>query len=144
MKILVNFEQCFLHSFRTNSQLVKNSRITKKDRKRLWRTTKHENKAVAKGSRAGYKGLSPIFKAAGCKCGLGESQRGEVLARRERSHNTKAFTKQRPCALRASARGHGATTSFSLGLTCTADRLEASQPPPRALTRRTLETRRCP
>jgi hypothetical protein len=85
MKILVNFEECFLHSFRTNSQLVKNSRITKKDLKRLWRTTKHENNAVAKESRAGYKGLSPIFKAAGCKCGLGESQRGEVLARRERS-----------------------------------------------------------
>ena len=98
MKILVNFEECFLHSFRTNSQLVKNSRITKKDLKRLWRTTKHENNAVAKESRAGYKGLSPIFKAAGRKCGLAESQRGKVLARRERSHNTKAFTKKRPCA----------------------------------------------
>ena len=34
----------------------------------------------------------------------------------------------------------GATTSFSLGLTWTAARLDASQPPPSALTRRTLVT----
>ena len=34
MKILVNFKEGFLHSFRTNSQLVKNFRITKKDLKR--------------------------------------------------------------------------------------------------------------
>jgi hypothetical protein len=39
---------------------------------------------------------------------------------------------------------YGATTSFGFDFTCTAERLEASQPPPRALTRSTLVTSRCP
>ena len=38
----------------------------------------------------------------------------------------------------------GATTSFSLGLTWTAAKLDASQPPPSALTNRTLVTSRWP
>jgi len=45
------------------------------------------------------------------------------------------------CALRLP---QGATTSLSFDFTCTAERLEASHPPPRALIKRTLVTSRCP
>src|SRR5271155_4757132 len=44
----------------------------------------------------------------------------------------------------AGGKRQGATTSFSLGFTWTAARLEASQPPPSALTKRTLVTSRWP